>query len=296
MTTQSTHTHHGRTMDNGYYDWNPIRARERLTLPDGKRVALCVIVNLEYDEPGVPQHQSAFSQREYGNRIGVFRMMEIFRKFDIRVTAAVDAGVAELRPSLVEECKVRGWEIIGHGLTVNQPISSEMSEAEEESYIQTVLESLTAKTGEKPRGWLGARYGESARTPALLAAAGLSYVCDWPNDEQPYWMETPGGPLVSLPVTLDVDTGFARERRITSSQWLDRVRATFDRLVLEGAENGRLFVMSLHPWMDGQPHRIKYLEQALAHVSSHDGVWAATGGEIVDWFRAASPPAVVGHG
>ena len=283
-------------MDNGYFYWNPINQRERLTWPEGKPIALCVIVNLEYDEPRGPQHQSAFSQREYGNRVGIFRMMELFRKHNISVTAAVDAGIAELRPTLLEECKARGWEIIGHGLTVNQPISSEMSEGEEKSYLHSVLETLTEKTGARPRGWLGERYGESARTPTLLAAEGLSYVCDWPNDEQPYWMETPKGQLVSLPMTLDVDTGFARERRLTSSQWLQKVRATFDRLSLEGAENGRLFAMSLNPWTDGQPHRIGYLDQALAHISSRGGVWSATGGEIVDWFRAASPPTAVGPG
>lgn len=286
MTTQSTHTHRGRRMDNGYYDWDPINQRERLTWPGGKRIALCIVVNLEYDEPRGPQHQSAFSQREYGNRVGIFRMMDVLQKYDVRVTAAVDAGIAELRPSLLEECMARGWEIIGHGLTVNQPISSEMPEAEEASYIHSALELLTAKTGTKPRGWLGAGYGESARTPALLAAEGLSYVCDWPNDEQPYRMETANGELVSLPMTLNVDTGFARERRITSLQWLARVRATSDRLSAEGAESGRLFAVSLYPWLDGQPHRIKYLEQALAYVSTHDGVWSATGGEIVDWFRA----------
>lgn len=291
MTTPSSHAHRGRRMDNGYYNWNPITQRERLTWPEGKSIALCVIVNVEYDEPGGPQHQSAFSQREYGNRIGIFRMMELLSKYNIRVTAAVDAGIAELRPSLLEECKALGWEIIGHGLAANQPISSEMSEPEEESYIHTVLETLAETTDARPRGWFGVQYGESARTPALLAAEGLSYVCDWPNDEQPYWMETPRGPLVSLPVTLDVDTSFAQERRLTSSQWLEKARATFDRLLLESTENGRLLALSLHPWIDGQPHRIKYLDQALAYVSSHDGVWSATGSEIVDWFRAASPRA-----
>lgn len=275
-------------MDNGYYDWSPISQRERLAWPDRNPVALCVIVNLEYDEPRGPQHQSAFSQREYGNRIGIFRMMEVLSKHDIRVTAAVDAGIAELRPSLLEECQARGWEIIAHGLTANQPISSAMSEAEEEAYIHRVMDALTARAGVKPRGWLGAGYGESTRTPALLAAAGVTYVCDWPNDELPYRMETSNGPLVSLPVTLDVDTAFARERRLTSAHWLRKVRATFDRLALEGADSGRLFVMSLHPWMDGQPHRIKYVDRALEHVSSNNGAWSATGGEIVDWFRSAS--------
>jgi allantoinase len=295
MSRQSTHAHDGRRMDNGYYDWSPIHQRERLTWPEEKNVALCVVVNLEYDEPGGPEHQSAFSQREYGNRVGIFRVMDVLRKHEIRVTAAVDAGVAELRPSLVEECQARGWEIIAHGLTANQPITSKMTEADEEAYIHEVMDLMAARTGMRPRGWLGSGFGESARTPSLLAAAGLSYVCDWPNDEQPYWMETPNGALVSLPVTLDVDSGFARERRVTNAQWLDRARATFDRLALEGADNGRVLVMSLYPWLDGQPHRIKYLDQALAHISSYGVSWSATGGEIVDWFSAASPLAVTRH-
>jgi hypothetical protein len=183
MATEQTPAHHGRTMDNGYYDWSPINQRARLTWPEGKPIAVCVIVNVEYDEPGPPQHQSAFSQREYGNRVGIFRLMDVLRKHDLRVTAAVDAGVAQLRPSLVAECQARGWEIIGHGLTANRPISSAMPEAEEAAYIDDVLGTLETATGARPRGWLGAGYGESARTPALLAVAGLDYVCDWPNDE-----------------------------------------------------------------------------------------------------------------
>src|SRR5205085_5736569 len=140
----------------------------------------------------------------------------------------------------------------------------------------------TRATGVAPRGWLGPESGESARTPALLAKAGIRYVCDWANDEQPYRMKVPEGELHALPVSLPLDDLNALwERHIDEDAWSKMVRETFDTLHQDGADNGRVLVLTLHPFLIGQPFRIGCLDAALEYVVGHEGVWPATGWEIV---------------
>ena len=297
-------------MDNEYYDWSPIVSRPVLRWPNDARVALCIIVSLEryeflpppdaYMPPNLPggigrgafPDLNNFSHREYGNRVGIFRVMNILDKHGIRGTVAMDAAIAENYPFLVEECQKRGWEFIGHGQTVNRMITSNMSEDQEREYIRTSLDSLAGATGRRAVGWLGPEYGESTRTPAILAEEGVQYVCDWPNDEQPYWMKVPKGTLVSLPVMLDLDDVFTHwNRRVTVGRWAQRVMEAFDTIYVDGAKSGRLFSLNLHPWLIGQPFRIKYLDQALGHIMRRQAVWAATGSEITDSFRSNAPSA-----
>ena len=289
--------HRGYGMDHSLYDWSPITRRPPLRWPDGARVALCVIVNLEHYEWVPPQKSYIprfpypdmrnFSQREYGNRVGVFRVMDALDKHGIRATVALDATVAENYPFLVEECRKRGWEFIGHGQTANQYITSEMSEEQERGYIHTSIEAVARATGQRPVGWLGPGYSESPRTPDLLAQEGIRYLCDWPNDDQPYAMKAAGGRLYSLPVTMDLDdVTMLVDHRAPVMRYASLVRETFDVLHREGDETGRMMVLNLHPWLIGQPYRSKYLEQALAYVSGHKDVWKATGTEIIDWYAA----------
>ena len=297
-------------MDNDYYDWSPIVSRPALRWPDDARVALCIIVCLEqyefepppdaYMPPNLagglgrgafPDFRN-FSHREYGNRVGIFRVMNILDKHGIKGTVAMDSAIAENYPFLVEECQRRGWEFIGHGQTLNRMITSNMSEDQEREYIRTSLDSLARATGRRAVGWLGPEYGESTRTPAILAEEGVRYVCDWPNDEQPYWMKVPKGQMVSLPVMLDLDDVFTHwGRRVTVGRWAQRVMEAFDTMYVDGASSGRLFALNLHPWLIGQPFRIKYLDEALGHIMRRQAVWAATGSEITDRFRNNAPSA-----
>lgn len=133
------------------------------------------------------------THREYGHRIGIFRMMEVFDRLGIKATVPMDAHTATHYPTLVDECQRRGWEIIGHGLTQRQVISSLMSEAEERRYLEASIGALREATGAMPAGWLGPEHSQSTRTPALLAEYGIRYCCDFPNDEQPYPVRTPSG-------------------------------------------------------------------------------------------------------
>lgn len=290
-------------MDNPYYDWSPLPKRAALRWPGGARVAVCVIVSLEQIEwlPGpetaIPPSVVRFgpyprvldvhdlSVHEYGNRVGVFRVLDVLDRNGVRATAAVDAALARDNPYVVERCRERGYEFIAHGLSASRAITEAMGEDAERAYIAETLEAVAAATGEQPRGWLSPDYMESTRTVRLLAEAGLRYVCDWPNDEQPYRIKVPEGEMLSLPVTHDADDVVSiRSRGLPASAWRRIVTESFDRLHEDGAEAGRLLVFNVHPYVMGQPFRIRYLDRALRHILDRDGVWTATAGEIVDWY------------
>jgi peptidoglycan/xylan/chitin deacetylase (PgdA/CDA1 family) len=294
-------------MDHAHYDWSPLNAsRPALAWPERARVALGVVVSLEHMEwsrpPGAYQvpnlaggygqgpfpDVTAWSHREYGHRVGIFRVLEALDAHGIKPTVAMDALTAEHYPFLVRHCRTRGDEVIGHGISVNRMITSRMSEDEERLYIRTSIETLAGAFGTAPRGWLGPEHGESPRTPRLLAQAGIRYVCDWVNDEQPYRLQVPEGELHALPISFPLDDVNALwDRRIDIDRYAAMIVETFDVLYREGAQNGRLLVLRLHPWLIGQPFRIGALERALDHIVSRQGVWAATGGAIVDWYRRA---------
>ncbi|HEX2277134.1 MAG TPA: polysaccharide deacetylase family protein [Candidatus Tectomicrobia bacterium] len=296
-------------MDHEHYEWLPLSKRGVLRWPEQARVALCALVNLEHTEwqpPGgsvqvvtpvgglavrpFPDY-TRLSHREYGHRVGIFRVLDVLDKYGIKATVAMDALTAEHYPYLVRHCLQRGCEIIGHGMSASRMISSKMSEQDERDYIQTSIQALKRATGQAPAGWLGPEYGESARTPQLLAQAGLRYVCDWTNDEQPYRMKTAEGELFSLPIMLELDDLHAMgDRRVPVTRYADMLREGFERLYRDGARNGPLLVLHLHPWLSGQPFRIRYLDGALGAMLRRQGVWAAQGAEIIDWYRR-NPPA-----
>ena len=294
-------------MDHDHHEWSPIINRGTLRWPDNARVALCVIVNLEHTEWSPPEGSfsaslagglgirpfpdySRFSHREYGHRVGIFRVLDVLERYGIKATVAMDVQTAENYPYLVNHCKDRGCEIIGHGVSASQMITSNMPEQEELEYIRACVEALRRATGTAPAGWLGPEFGESSRTPGLLAQAGISYVCDWVNDEQPYSMTVQSGELFALPVMLEMDDVNALwDRRVTIDRYGELLKDGFDTLYRDGDQNGRLMVLNLHPWLIGQPFRIGYLDEALGHMFQRQGVWAATGSEIIDWFRSHPP-------
>ena len=284
-------------MDNPYYDYSRITTRQPLRWPDGAHVALCVVVNAEsFDLEPVPGPSGGrasgpypdfanWSAREYGNRVGIYRVMEVLDKYGIRATVAMDAALSKNYPPLTQECLKRGWEFIGHGQAATRMISSRMTEDEERAYITSSLEALKQSTGSSPVGWHGPDYGESERTVALLAELGVKYVMDWPNDEQPYRMKVPQGQMVSVPLLLELDDAFALgQESLPVWRWSQSVREAFDTLYTDGATSGRLLALNLHPWLIGRPFRIGFLDEALAYICEHPGVWKATGKEIVDWY------------
>lgn len=291
-----------RGMDHDHYAWSPIVSRPVLRWPDGSRIALCVILNLEhlewappadaYQPPGLysflaMQRPSielwSLSQREYGHRVGIFRLLGILARHGIRPTVAIDAATALNYPYLVDHLRGCGCDFIAHGIAATQMITARMSEDAERRYIAETMAVLTGTLGATPAGWHGPEYGESARTPRLLAEAGLRYVCDWVNDDQPYRLKTPSS-LYALPVLLELDDVFAmRDRRFRVDEYCDQIKAAFDTLYREGEKTGRVLALNLHPWLAGQPFRARFLDRVLAHVV-RDGVWKATGAEIIESF------------
>ena len=295
-------------MDHQHYDWSPLNTREPLRWPDQARLALCPIIVLEHMEwqPPSGSFQAAnlaggsvarpfpdyarISHREYGHRVGIFRVLDVLDKHGIKATVAMDALTAENYPYLVRHCLDRGCEIIGHGMSVSRMITSDMSQEEEEAYINESLAALTRAIGSPPVGWFGPEYGESIRTPQLLAQAGIRYVCDWPNDEQPYPIKTPEGELVALPLMLELDDVVAMaQRQVPVDRYAQMLKEGFDVMYQDGQQNGRVLALNLHPWLIGQPFRIGYLDAALGHMMRRQAVWAATGTEIIDWYTSRNP-------
>ena len=230
------------------------------------------------------------SHREYGHRVGIYRVLDVLESHGIRPTVAMDAMTASNYPYLVRHCLDRGCEIIGHGISVSRMITGKMSEQEERDYIRESLDALTQATGEAPVGWMGPEYGESQRTPRLLGEAGVRYLCDWANDEQPYPLKVPAGELFALPVMLELDDVVAMaHRKVTIDRYATMLRESFDEMYDDGTDNGRALVLSLHPWLIGQPFRIGILDEALGHMMRRQGVWTASGAEVVDWYRTHPP-------
>ena len=223
--------------------------------------------------------------REYGHRVGVFRLLDLLEKYGIRPTVSMDALTACRCPYLVRYCLDHGCEIIAHGLGVSRMITSRMSEDEERRYIAQTIDAVEVATGSRPKGWHGPEYGKSAHTPQLLAELGIRYLCDWANDEQPYRMTTATGELYALPVMIELDDVFAlRDRHYRVDDYARQIVEAIDVMRCDAAESGRVFVFNLHAWMSGQPFRIRFLTDAIAHIMSQVDIWTATGAEIIEAY------------
>lgn len=291
-------------MDHDIYPYSPIVARPPFRLPGDARVAVFVLLHLEYRELTPPDgafrdprfrgefgdfapEYRTWTYREYGNRIGIFRVLSLFDALRLPVTVAVNAAAAERYPNLIEAARARGYEPVAHGLTATQMITGRMSEAEEREHIIAARDGLAHAWGMPPSGWLGQDYGVTPRTSRLLAEAGFSYTLDWPNDEQPYW-HNPERSLVAVPSQPDWDdVQTLWLRRVPVHHYPRLVGDALERLVGESV-GARVFAIGVHPWMMGVPHRIRYLREALERVAATPGVLVATAGQIAGWFREGS--------
>jgi peptidoglycan/xylan/chitin deacetylase (PgdA/CDA1 family) len=279
-------------------------------------VALVVVVNLEHygwtasegtptvvspfggpgglwtdSQPGTERFPDigTYGNHEYGNRVGVFRIFDVLDKYAVVPTLALDAMTADNYPYLVAAGQDRGAEFIAHGIGRRQIIHAGMGEEQERGYIQTSIAAVEKATGTRPAGWLGPDFQETVNTPHLLAAEGITYLCDFGNDEQPYKMTPKTGELYSLGVCAPLDDNYTNvHARRTITELTNSWCGWFDGVYADGATNGRVMVLNLHPWIMGQPWRIVYLDQVLGHIDAHAGVWKATGGQVIDWFKKQS--------
>lgn len=274
------------------------------TYPDG-RVAVSVVIDLgaaEWEhlvEPTVPPSGGRgvapppdyprMSHREFGHRVGVFRLLRILDEVGIVPAAAVDVLTVEHYPTLVDHLGHHVGEFVAHGLSASRPLTSLMATEEERDYIGLSIERLSRRLPERPGGWLGPEHGESAETPRLLAEAGLRYVLDWGNDEAPYRMSG-ADPLWSVPLSWelsDLAAGFTRnvEPRVYARSLLE----AFEVLASESPRRRRMLSLHLHPWISGQAFRARPLLTALEAIMSSGRAVAATPGQVVRWHEMEAP-------
>lgn len=270
----------------GLFPYSAIVDRPRLTWPNGAHVAIWVVPNIEHYELEVEGRKADvrnLSHREYGNRVGIWRLMDALTEFGIRGTAALNSAVCKHYPRIVERALELGWELMGHGLT-NSQTNDQLDATGERRMIEAVVEDIRHVQGKPPRGWLGPGLSETLETLHLLKQAGIEYTCDWVNDDQPYRMNNG---LYSIPYTIELnDRPLFREPWATPWDYERMIKASFDVLHREGAAQGRVMCLALHPFIIGQPNKIDALRGALAHITSREKVWLATGSEIIDAYKA----------
>ena len=277
--------------------YSAIVDRPPLRLPDGARIAIWTIVNLEVWDIGRPMARQVLSPptgqlllpdvpnwswHEYGMRVGVWRFFDLYRRLGIRPTLSVNARVCDDYERVAAEARDAGWEFMGH-VWDQMPIHKL---DDQRGVIHRSLDRLEAFTGTRPVGWLGPGLTQTHDTPDLLAEAGVKYIGDWVWDDEPVEIETAHGPLVTLPYTVELnDIPAMMIQHHESPYWLQRARDSFDRLYQEGAARAKIMAIAVHPYISGQPHRIRYLEEIYDHVNGHEGVVHWNGIEILDWYR-----------
>lgn len=273
--------------------------RPKLGLPDGKRVAVWVILNVEewrieramprtvlpppMGQPLLPDVPN-WSWHEYGMRSGFWRQHAALTARNIPVTLAINGNCCNSYPRVAEAGLEAGWEFMGHGF-----LQGPMHKLDDQRRaIFDTCEAIEKFTGKRPRSWESPGLTETDDTLDLLREAGIEYVADWVIDDLPQEVGTPHGVITTIPYTVETNdiTVFALQQH-AGSEWLQRGRDQFDRLHAEGAQNARVMAISIHPYITGVPHRIRYLEELLDYVDGHDGTLWMGASELGDWYRAA---------
>jgi peptidoglycan/xylan/chitin deacetylase (PgdA/CDA1 family) len=281
----------------GPFPYSPIISRPKLEWPNGAHVALWIIPNIEYfsleERPGgygpggkIPD-VVMWGERDYGNRVGVFRIMDVLDRYGMRGTVALNSNLCAEHPQIIEEGNKRKWEWMGH----NESNTRRLNEAppgEEANIIRRTLDTIGQASGQRPTGWLSAGLQQTWDTLDLLAAEGVEYQGDWCIDDQPVTMTLDNGrSIIAMPYTQQLNDKSSIERRFVSGDgFCQMICDSFDVLYKEGAKSGRVMAIALHPYIIGVPHRIAALDKALKYISKHKKVWKATGSEIARHFNA----------
>ncbi|MEP0944498.1 MAG: polysaccharide deacetylase family protein [Rhizobiaceae bacterium] len=271
--------------------------RPKLTLPDGKRVAVWVILNVEnwqierpmprtvlpppMGQPLLPDVPN-WSWHEYGMRSGFWRQHKALTERNIPTTVAINGSVCTAYPRVAEACKVPNWEIMGHGF-VQGPMHKVENQREA---IADTVSTITDFFGAPPRSWESPGLTETDETLDLLREHGIEYVADWVLDDLPQQVDTPHGEITTIPYTVETnDIAVYALQQHSSDELLQRGIDQFDRLYQEGEENARIMAISIHPYITGVPHRIRYLEELFDYVGGHEEMCWMTASQIGDWYR-----------
>jgi allantoinase len=286
-------------MEHKRFDYSPIASRPVFSMPNGARVAIWIVPNVEHFHWGKPAISMTgmtaalnpdvlnYAWRDYGARVGIWRLMEILDRTGFPATAGLNSEVCEQYPDIVREGTRLGWEWLAHGAN-NSSLFTGMDKETEHAVIGRVLDTIEKSTGRRSRGWLGPALTETDNTLDILHDLKIDYVADWCNDELPYAIKTNGGSILSVPYTLELgDIPIFLEHGGNGEDFYNAVKDQFDVLYEEGKVRPRVMALALHPFIIGHPFRAKHLERALRYIAGHELVWKATGSEIADWYRAA---------
>jgi peptidoglycan/xylan/chitin deacetylase (PgdA/CDA1 family) len=282
----------------GRYGYSPITGRAPFAWPGGKRLAVYVALNVEqyaFGEglteqlvPALHEHDILnYSWRDYGNRVGAWRLLELFEHFGMPVSLLVNSEIYDHCPELVAAFRARGDEIAAHGRT-NSEAQCGLAEAAERQLIADTTGALHRHEGKPPAGWLGPWIAETAMTPDLLHEAGYAYVLDWCADDQPLWLATRGGRILAVPYPQELnDSNAIVARNASASEFADMIVDQFDEMREQAAAQPLLMGIALHAYIVGQPFRLRHLRRALAHIAKErDTVFLSTAGAIARHFAS----------
>jgi hypothetical protein len=276
----------------GRYDYSPIAGRPVYDWPDGRRLAMYVAINVEVfpygeglgpdlnmrqPEPDIPN----YTWRDWGNRVGIWRLLDLFDELAIPITANFNTAIYDECPQIVQALRERGAEIVAHGRT-NAERQGDMDEASERAMIAEVTARIRAEEGVAPVGWMSPWVSETHVTPDLLKEAGYAYLMDWMMDEQPVWMATRAGRLLSIPYARPTnDITALHGAKVAPALWGDMLIDQFDEMLRQSEREPLVFNLSLHPYLVGHAFRLTHLRRALKHMAARrDRVWMARAGDI----------------
>lgn len=279
------------------YTYRAITDRPDYSWPEGKRLAVYIGLNLEHFAfgeglgaelaPGGPQPDVLnYAWRDYGNRVGAWRMRDMFDALDMPVSVLANSVMYAYAPDLMAAFRARGDEVVGHGRT-NSERQSALPPEQEAELIREATQVLEAAEGQAPRGWLSPWIAESVHTPDLLAQAGYGYTLNWCMDDQPIWMQTDGGRLLSIPYPQEVnDIPSIVARKDGAADFADMIIDNFDEMLEQSVHQPLVMGIALHPYLVGQPFRLRHLRRALTHIAKQrEQIWLTRAGDIHTYCR-----------
>ena len=281
------------------FPYASIEGRDVPDWPGGKRLAVYIALNIEvisFGEglgaelaPGGPQPDVLnHAWRDYGNRVGVWRLLDEFYRLELPVTVLANAEAYAECPAVLDAFRARGDEVVAHGRT-NSERQGVLSETDEQALIEAAATVIERAEGTRPQGWLGPWISESRLTPDLLAEAGYGYLLDWCHDDQPVWMATRnGGRILSVPYPQELnDISAVVTRKVEGRTFAEMIIDGFDEQLEQSSKQPLVFGIALHPYIVGQPHRLRPLRAALEHIVRHqEEVWLCHAGEIAQHWAA----------
>lgn len=278
------------------YDYSPISERPNWRWPNGGGLAFYIALNVEHFAfgegltedlvPGMSQPDVLnTSWREYGTRVGAWRLLDLFRSLDLPATILLNSAVCDAQPALVEAFVAQGHEVAAHGRT-NSESQAGLLPDDERSLIGEATATIFAKVGHRPIGWLGPWLGETQLTPELLKEAGYRYVLDWCPDDQPIWLRTANGPILSIPYSQEINDSSAIIGRLASAtEFADMIIDQVDEMLDQSLNQPLAFGLAIHANIAGQPFRLRQLRRALKHlVDLQDRIWITRARDISDWI------------